>query len=116
MALIIRAETYQKLGRYDEAVADYNRAVSVSSGDMHPLIFRGQFHWAAKQYDEALADYARAAALSGLAWIIAERAEICEAAGRYGDALADISRAIELNPGEDSYAMIRAEILQAMHG
>jgi tetratricopeptide (TPR) repeat protein/predicted ATPase len=116
LALIIRAETYQELGRYDEAVADYNRAVSVNPGDMHPLIFRGQFHWAAKQYDEALADYARAAALSGLAWIIAERAEICEAAGRYDDALADISRAIELNPGEDRYAMIRAEILQAMHG
>jgi tetratricopeptide (TPR) repeat protein len=79
-----RGETYREMGRYGEALGDFNRAI-----DLDP-------------------------ALEWLEWAIANRGETYRRMGRYGEALADFNRAIELDPDDARTIGSRGETYQAM--
>jgi tetratricopeptide (TPR) repeat protein len=79
-----RGETYREMGRYGEALDDFNRAI-----DLDP-------------------------ALEWLEWAIANRGETYRRMGRYGEALADFNRAIELDPDDARTIGSRGETYQAM--
>ena len=49
--------------RYDEALADYNRAIELDPSDVFTIIGRSQTYRAMRRYGKALADLRRAAKL-----------------------------------------------------
>ena len=102
MAYKQRGEAYRLMERYDDALADFNRAIELDPSDDWAIGSRGQTYRAMERYDDALADFNRAIELDTIrVWIVAERSYIYELMERYEDALADFNRAIELDP---SYA------------
>ena len=100
IALEERGEDHRLAKRYDEALADYTRAMELDPGNAWAIIGRGETYRLMGRYDEALADFTRAIELDpGNAWAIAGRGETYRLMGRYDEALADFNRAIELDPG-----------------
>jgi len=51
------------MGRYEEALADFNRAIELDPGDPEHIAGRGQTYQAMGRYDEAQADFSRAVEL-----------------------------------------------------
>jgi tetratricopeptide (TPR) repeat protein len=115
IALEERGANHRTNGRYEEALADFDRAIELDPEDDWAIISRGQTHRTMGRYAEALADFDRAIELepeSG--WAIISRGETYEAMGRYAEALADFDRAIELEP-ESGWAIAnRGETYEAM--
>jgi tetratricopeptide (TPR) repeat protein len=102
IALEERGECHRLAGRYDEALADYTRAIELDPSDAWAIAERGQTCRLMGRYDEALADYTRAIELDPYdAAVMAERGETFRLMGRYEEALADYTRAIELDPATD---------------
>ena len=94
-----RAETYRLLGRYEEALADFNRAIELKPDDAWVLTRRAKTYRLLGRYEEALADFNRAIELKpDDAWAIVSRGQTYLAQFRYEEALADFNRAIELKP------------------
>jgi tetratricopeptide (TPR) repeat protein len=88
--------------RYDEALADFTRAIELDPEDAGAIVSRGETYRAMERYDEALADFTRAIELDPEdAGAIASRGETYRLMGRYDEALADLARAIELDPTSD---------------
>ncbi len=56
-ALVCRAETLEKLGREDEALADYNRAIAADEKLVIAHLHKGGLLNRLKRYDEALTSY-----------------------------------------------------------
>jgi tetratricopeptide (TPR) repeat protein len=95
-----RAATLGKLGRYEEALADFNRALELAPDDAYALAGRGATLRKLGRYDEALADLNRALALAPTyVYALSRRGATYANLGRHEEALADFSRALELEPG-----------------
>jgi tetratricopeptide (TPR) repeat protein len=85
--------------RYDEALADLNRAIELDPSYAWAIGRRGETYQDLERYDEALADLNRAIELDpSYAWAIGHRGETYQDLERYDEALADFNRAIELDP------------------
>jgi tetratricopeptide (TPR) repeat protein len=95
---------YDELGRYEEAIAEYQRAIELDPKDAYPHNGLGNVYYELGRYDEALAEYERAIELdpkyayphNGLGSVYYEL-------GRYDDAIAEYERAIELNPTDGGF-------------
>jgi tetratricopeptide (TPR) repeat protein len=99
-----RGETYTQLERYDEAVADLNRAIELDPSLDWAIAARGLAYLAMKRYHEALEDLGHALERDpDNAWAIARRGETYRLMGRYDEALAEFSRALQSDP-EDAWA------------
>ena len=97
-----RGETYRLTGRYEEALADFDRAIELDPDYAWAIANRGEAYEALGRYEEALADFDRAMEFDpDLDWAIASRGQVYEALGRYEEALADFERAIEIDPDYD---------------
>ncbi len=114
-ALRCRARAHRNLGRYDEALADFNRAIELNPDRARVIADRGETYQALRRFDEALADFARAIELDpDRDWVIADRGETYRLAGRFDEALADFARALELDP-DDGWAIAhRGQTYQAL--
>ncbi|MFD5898658.1 tetratricopeptide repeat protein [Streptomyces sp. NPDC060366] len=98
LAFIRRGITHRSLGRFDEALADSNRAIEISP-DAGAVANRGETCRLMGRYDEALADFNRAIELvPNYRWALTSRSQTYRAMGRYDDALTDLNRAAELDP------------------
>jgi tetratricopeptide (TPR) repeat protein len=87
------------LSRYDEAIADFSRAIELDPGNFWYISNRGESYRAKEQYDLAIQDLDRALELQpDYAWALASRADAYRLSDRYDKALADFDRAIELSP------------------
>ena len=90
---------YADLGRYHEAIAEYERAIELDPGYAIPHTGLGNVYAELGRYDDAIAEYERAIELdpkdtyphNGLGTIYARL-------GHYADAIAEFERAIELDP------------------
>jgi len=99
IALQKRGENYRLTFRYDDALADYTRAIELDPGLARAYGGRGLTYQAMGRYDDALADYGRGIELDpSYAWAVASRGETYRLTGRYDEALADYGRAIEIDP------------------
>ena len=115
IALEERGECHRIAGRYNQALADYSRAVELDPSQAWAIGSRGQTYQAMERYDEALADYTRAIELDpSQAWAIASRGETYQLMGRYDEALADYTRAIELDPSQAWAFISRGPIYELM--
>jgi len=87
-----------KLGRHEEALADYNRSLELGPENPETLANRGVVLGALRRYDEALADHNRSLELQPDRHnTLYNRACIRALSGDYDGALSDLRRAIDLN-------------------
>jgi tetratricopeptide (TPR) repeat protein len=94
-----RGNTYKNLGRYDEALADYTRAIERDPAYALAYNNRGVTYADLGRSEEALADYTRAIELDPAdATAYSNRGVTYKNLGRTEEALADYTRAIERDP------------------
>jgi tetratricopeptide (TPR) repeat protein len=111
----LRGRERRRSGKYEMALANYNRALSMDSGNHTAYAGRAVTYQAMGRHDDALVDYNRAIELNSTnAGVITARGETYEAMGRYDDALADRSRAIELDPTNARAITARGETYRMM--
>ena len=110
-----RGRQHRLAGRYEQALADFNRAMDVKPQYPDALYGRGETYRLMRRYEEALADFDRAIDLEPeAAWGIASRGETYQSMERYEEALADFDRAIDLEPEMAWVIASRGETYQSM--
>ena len=94
-----RGHIYHLLGRYKEALADFNHAIQLDPDAAWAIAPRGVTYLEMGCYGEALADLDRAVELdSGYTLAIAGRGTTYMEMRRYEEALAEFDKVIELDP------------------
>ncbi|MEE1774575.1 tetratricopeptide repeat protein, partial [Streptomyces sp. JV181] len=74
-----RGDAYRKLGRHDEALADFARAVEMDPPYAWAFAGRAAVYEALGRHEEALADYDRALEIDPLyEWAVGSRAQLFE--------------------------------------
>jgi tetratricopeptide (TPR) repeat protein len=95
----IRGVAENHLGNYPAALADFDRALKISPGDLESVLGRGRTHRLSKQYDAAVSDFTTANEMApGQARPLCERGAILILQGKYDASLADYVAAEKLNP------------------
>ncbi len=93
-------DALKRVGRYEEALASYERALGIDPNDVEGHIGRGSVLRALMRFDEALASFERAIALrAGDAEIHFHRAVVLQFLGRLDEALSGYERALRISPG-----------------
>ena len=99
LALIGRGDAYTAKGNYDQAIADYNRAIMLDPKHAPAYKSLGYAYYAKRDYDRAIADYNRAIMLDPKdASAYEGRAGVYYANGNNDQAIADYNQAITLFP------------------
>jgi tetratricopeptide (TPR) repeat protein len=92
------AQAYHRLGRNEEAIAEYDRAIAILATDPNAHIGRGDAHAALAQVDKALADYHEAIRLEpNSSRAYCSRGSLLAELGQDESALADLDRAIQFD-------------------
>lgn len=89
--------------RYQDAIAEFGRALALGGPDARVLAWRGSAYVQLTDLSRALADLDASVRSGGGAWAHAWRAEVLWLRGRKAEARADLRRALELSP--DSAAL-----------
>ena len=93
-----RGATYRLMGKYAEAVVDFDRAIGLDDESAWAIASRGQTYRLMGKYAEALVDFDRAISLDDKsAWAIGSRGQTYRQMGKYAEALVDFDRAIGLD-------------------
>jgi lipoprotein NlpI len=101
-----RGKHYGKLGRYENAVADYSAALDIDPGMVKVYIDRAVAYARVEKYQAAYTDFNQAAKLQpGNALVYAHRGTLSFLLGKYRDAAADFERYLGLRP-TDMYRML----------
>lgn len=98
-ALVKSGNRNFSLGRYDQAIADFTKAIERGGGDALTYNTRGRVYFEKGRHEDALKDVNRAIELdprSDAAWNT--RGYILYTVRRYEEALRDLDRALEINP------------------
>lgn len=110
-----RAQLLARLGRTEEALADFDRAVAIDPGFPDNYLDRGNLLFEIGRTEEALADYETAMRVSPpLPEAYYNRAELRLAAGDLYGARADLDHVIELDPGYLDAYVNRAGVLEML--
>jgi lipoprotein NlpI len=108
IALGNRGAAYKLLGRYDDAIADFGRAIELNPGNPQYYCQRGDILIRKRAYDEAIADYTAALGKSPkYAWAFAGRGEANLSVGKAQEAVDDITQALKYRPGERKLLFLR---------
>ncbi len=95
----LRAKEYLRLKKYDEALADADKAVQLNPKNTNALIIRGLVKTEKRDYDGAIADFTQSIKLApnqGYAYI--GRGTAYERKEDYDPAIADYAKAAEVDP------------------
>jgi tetratricopeptide (TPR) repeat protein len=94
------AQAYHRMGRNDEAVEEYARAIAINASDPNAYIGRGDAQAALGRNESALADFNEAVRLGpGYSRAYSSRGELLVEMGQDEAALADFDRAVQVEPG-----------------
>jgi len=101
-AYINRSYAYERLGSYEEALADGNRAIVLSPEDPFSFVNRAAAYIGLKQYERAIEDANRALRIDP-AHVLAltNRGYAYERLDQKDRAVADYRRSLEINPSYD---------------
>jgi serine/threonine protein kinase/Tfp pilus assembly protein PilF len=103
-----RALAYAALGRPDQALHDYDRALELDSTHAAAALNRGMLHYEQKRFDRAIADLGRALEHGAdAAAVHFNLALVHLAANDPASALANARRALELNPEHERARELR---------
>ena len=106
-----RGLAYYRKGHYDQALADYNRALKGLPNDSVTLYRRGNAHRLRGDYKKALADFSRSLRLRPDAVVYDQRAQAYAHLDRLQEAIADQKMAVKMRPDKRIYR-IRLEQLK----
>lgn len=96
---INRGIAFLNLKRYDDAAADFERAIQIGPNMHHSYVNRGILYTILQQYDKALADLSFAIELSpATADSYVNRGNVYACLHQYDRAFEDLRRALELDP------------------
>jgi tetratricopeptide (TPR) repeat protein len=108
----VRGAIYEDLQQYEEALAEYERAIEVDPNYVASYIYRADVLRAKGNIAEALVECERAiAAVLHATRSYLMRAQIHREQGQYAEATADCEQALETNPDDLATLDIVAEIL-----
>lgn len=108
-----RAETYERLGRLSDMLADYTFAVTLQSKDPWSYMVRAKAYASHGMFLPAVADYDRVIAVNGAsASVLVCRAACLDAAGQRLRALADCDQAIRCEKDNWKAHVLRMRICQ----
>ena len=96
-----RGEYFLEQKKYDKALADFDKALSIRSNLESVLTNRGNIYRQQKKYDKALADYDKAIAIKASEFAHNNRGNAFFSIGKNAEALADYNKAIALAPNYD---------------
>jgi len=106
------AQAYHRLGRNDESVAEYDRAIAILGTDPNAYIGRGDALAALGQSDRAAADYNEAVRLGpNSSRAYSSRGTLLAELGQEDGAMADYDHAIQLDPGSAHAYSLRGALL-----
>lgn len=98
-ALNNRGYAHYRLGNYQQALHDYNRAIELNPRITPSYIFRGEIYAHEKQYEAAIADFTTSLGLEVYSIAYHDRAEAYRALRRYAEAEADYKHLLSESPG-----------------
>jgi tetratricopeptide (TPR) repeat protein len=110
-AYLCRGFTYSELGRYQEALADYSKAIELDPKSAEAWYNRGNIYGRMRQRDRAIADYSKAIKVDekfAPAWN--NRGGYFNQLGQPDKAVADYSQAIKLQPKNPFFLFNRAHV------
>jgi len=92
-------------GNYDQAIAEFNKAIELNSRLPHAYNNRGIAYWRKGNYDQALADFTKSIEISpNNATSYVGRGSVYGDKGNYDQAISDFNKAIDLDPNiADTY-------------
>jgi tetratricopeptide (TPR) repeat protein len=98
-AYITRAQIYNTEGRFDEALVDASKSISIKP-TYEGFFTRAAIYKAKKMYDESLADYTTASTLSNDVSVFVNRGNVYYTKGDYEKAIADYNKVLQQNPDD----------------
>jgi len=111
-----RGAAYAGKKHYDEAIADYDKALELNPAYATAYYNRAIAHSTRNRLDEAIADYSKALELNpGNASAYMGRATVYANRKQYDEAIADYNKVLELSP-EDPGALVGRAIAHANKG
>jgi tetratricopeptide (TPR) repeat protein len=114
--IFLRGLTYHLIKRYDEAIADLNRAIELDGDYKWAISNRGETYRLIKRYGEAISDFSRAIELDGdYDWAIAGRGATYLLSQQSDLALSDLNRALALDAESDCFYYLRALAHAQLH-
>jgi tetratricopeptide (TPR) repeat protein len=94
-----RGGMYKRLGKYEQAIADYNKAIELDPNYATAYNNRGSAYNHLGKYEQAITDLNRAIELNpNYVTAYNNRGFAYNSQGKYERAIADLNKAIELNP------------------
>ena len=112
-AYMNRGAAYQVLGKFDEALADYNATLLLDPSDREVYNNRGLLFKQMGYPDKAIADYTMSIMLNGSnAFVYNNRASVYGQIGQLDKALADCNAAIQLNATYPAAYLTRGRIFE----
>lgn len=98
-SVLARADRHLRAYRFDEAIADCNRAIQMDPQFMPSHVLRGEIHEAKGDYEYAIQDYTTVAVANPWDFsIFVMRGRVYEQLGRMDRALADYTTAVLRSP------------------
>lgn len=115
IALRWRGDSYRHLRHDDQAIADYNQAITIDPDYAWAYAGRAETYRWLEQYDKAVADFEKAIELEPeFVWAIAHRGEMYRKLKENEKALADFNKAITLDPNLAWVIASRGELYRIM--
>jgi len=96
---IFRGVAHHEKGQWDEAIADYNKAIEINPKYPEAYSNRGVAYDNKGQYDKAISDYTKAIEINPrLVEAYSNRGLAYDNKGQHDEAISDYTKAIEINP------------------
>ena len=110
-AFVARGQIFQRMGRYQDALADWNMAVRLAPENPLLIHARGNLYLETEQYQHAQMDFDRAIELDPLNMdFFLDRASALIALGRPDEAMQDIDHAIKMDSSKSDYYLFRGNL------
>jgi len=94
-----RGNVYRHMGKYEQAIEEYNRVIELDSEYTNAYFFRGIIHWNLGKYEQALEDYDRVIQINPKhAVAYNNRGDSYLKLGQYEQAIENYEQAIQLDP------------------
>jgi len=102
-------QVYYNMGKYEEAIMEYSKAIEIAPDNMDAYLMRGATYADINQPGPAIEDLTRFLdAIPGAAAVLSIRGSVYLTEGDFDKSIEDFNKAIEIDPSDASYYYNRA--------